>query len=95
MSEVTLESLAERITVLEREVAVLKGGGVDPPGTVGDEQSDDPRAVARWIATFDAIPALRMSAAEEAAWRAARAEQGRSDAARIERLAADFPGAAG
>ena len=37
-----------------------------------DEQSDDPAAVARWIAAFDAIPALPMTPAEEAAWHAAR-----------------------
>ncbi len=44
----------------------------DPPGTAGDPQSDDPEAVARWIAEFDAIPPLQMTPAEEADWRSAR-----------------------
>jgi hypothetical protein len=39
---------------------------------VGDEQSDDPDAVAAWLAAFDAIPPLRMTADEEAAWLADR-----------------------
>lgn len=67
----------------------------DPPGTLGDEQSDEPGAAARWIAAFDAVPPLQMSPEEEAVWRSARVEQSRCDAARIERLAAGFPGAAG
>jgi hypothetical protein len=70
-------------------------GYADPPGTIGDEQADDSESVARWLAAFNAIPPLAMSPEEEAAWRAARAEQKRIDTARIERLAAGFSGAAG
>jgi hypothetical protein len=39
------------------------------------EQDDDPEAKARWIAAFDAIPPIRMTAEEEAAWQAARKAQ--------------------
>lgn len=58
----------------------------DPPGTLGDEQSDDPVALADWLAAFDALPALRASPEDEAALRAARAEQSKLDVARIKRL---------
>jgi hypothetical protein len=34
--------------------------------------SDDPAAIARWIAEFDAIPPWEMTPAEEAEWQAAR-----------------------
>ena len=40
-----------------------------------DNQADDPESIARWIAEFDAIPPLEMSAAEEAEWQAARQAQ--------------------
>lgn len=65
----------------------------DPPGTLGDEQSDDPVALAEWLAAFDALPAAVASPKDEAALRAARAEQCKLDAARIQRLAAGFDGA--
>lgn len=83
MSALTLETVAERLEALERKVASLLAGGDDPPGTVGNEPSDDPRAVAAWIAAFDAIPPLQMTPEEEAAWRAARtAQHATDDAAR-------------
>ena len=94
MAELTLESLAERVAALEQEVAILKHVNSDPPGTLGDEQSDDPEAVARWVAAFEAIPPLTMSAEEEAAWRAARESQKQVDAARFDGFAAGLSGAA-
>ena len=41
-------------------------------GMTEEEQSDDPEAIARWLAAFDAIPPWQMSAEEEAEWQAAR-----------------------
>jgi hypothetical protein len=41
-------------------------------GMVEEEQSDDPEAIAKWLAEFDAIPPWQMSAEEEAEWQAAR-----------------------
>jgi hypothetical protein len=66
----------------------------DPPGTLGDEQSDDPVALAEWLAAFDALPAMIASREDEAAFRAARAEQQTLDTARVARLAAGFDGTA-
>jgi len=37
-----------------------------------EEQSNDPEAIARWLAEFDAIPPWQMTAEEEAEWQAAR-----------------------
>jgi predicted RNase H-like HicB family nuclease len=65
-------------------------GGWDPPGTGGDEQSDDPEAVSRWIEAFEAIPPLQMSAAEEAEWRATRTSRKCADLQSIEQLAASL-----
>lgn len=48
---------------------------LEQPWTVeaeGDLAGDDPASIARWLAYFDALPPLRMSDAEEAAWQAAR-----------------------
>ncbi len=72
MTQLTLEAVAERLDALERKVAEIVRLGDDPPGTTGDEQSDDPQAVARWIAAFDALPPLQMTPDEETAWRANR-----------------------
>jgi hypothetical protein len=47
----------------------------EPAGTTGDEQEDDPESIARWIAEFDSIPPLELTAEEEAERRAARAAQ--------------------
>ena len=69
MTQLTLEAVAERLEALERKVAELTKPAIRP-GTVGDEQSDDPQAVARWVAAFDAIPPLQMTPDEEAASRA-------------------------
>jgi hypothetical protein len=47
----------------------------EAPGVHGmseEGQSDDPEAIARWLAEFDAIPPWQMSAEEEAEWQAAR-----------------------
>ena len=35
-------------------------------------QSNDPKAIARWLAEFDAIPPWQMTVKEEADWQAAR-----------------------
>lgn len=40
-----------------------------------DAQAKDPAAIARWIAEFQAIPPLQMSAEEETEWQAARSAQ--------------------
>ncbi len=44
-----------------------------------EEQSNDPEAIARWLAAFDAIPPWQMTAAEEAEWQAAPVRQGVHD----------------
>ena len=95
MTLLTLEAVAERLEALERKVAGLVPNDADPPGTVGDEQCDDPEAVARWVAAFDAIPPLQMMPEEEASWEAARTEQKKIDAAAFDKWAAELPGAAG
>ncbi len=63
--------------------------------TTGDEQADDPESIARWLAAFDAIPPLEMTAEEEAEWRAAREAQKAFEIARFEehgrRIEALFP----
>ena len=48
---------------------------VEDPDTDDDNQADDPESIARWIAEFDAIPPLEMTAEEEAEWQAARKAQ--------------------
>ncbi len=50
--------------------ALLKTNGMSE-----EEQGDDPKSIARWIAEFDAIPPLQMTPQEEAEWRAARHDQ--------------------
>ncbi len=37
-----------------------------------EKQSNDPEAIARWLAAVDAIPPWEVSAEEEAEWEAAR-----------------------
>ena len=64
MNELTLESLAKRLDTLERQISRLLPTDADPPGTGGDEQSDDPEAVSHWLATFDAIPPATMTVDE-------------------------------
>jgi hypothetical protein len=91
----TLESLALRVEALERKLSSLTAVVEDPPGTVGDAQSDDAEAVARWIAAFDAIPPMQMTPDEEAAWQSARLAQKQIDADAIDRLSRSLPGAAG
>jgi hypothetical protein len=93
MTDLTLETLAERVEALERKLAQLTLSD-DPPGTTGDEQSNDAEAVVRWLAEFDAIPPLQMTPDEEAAWRAARASQKQTDTAARDRLTQGLPGAA-
>ena len=68
MAQLTLEAVAERLDALERKVVELTKPTIQP-GT-GDRDADDPQAVARWVAAFDAIPPLQMTPEEEAAWRA-------------------------
>jgi hypothetical protein len=55
MAELTLEAIARRVEVLERKLSAFEAPDADPPGTTGDEHSNDPEAVARWVAAFDAI----------------------------------------
>ena len=52
-------------------VVVIRGCVPDFVGTTGDEQADDPESIAKWIASFDAIPPLEMTREEEAEWQAA------------------------
>ena len=40
-----------------------------------NDQPDDPETIARWLAEFEAIPPLEMTAEEEAEWQAARKAQ--------------------
>ena len=44
-----------------------------------EKPSNDPEAIARWLAAFDAIPPCEMSAEEEAEWLAAPGRQGVHD----------------
>ena len=59
----------------------------EPFGMTDDEQSDDPEAIACWIAEFNAIPPLQMTPAEEAEWQAARKAQKELDLAKFEERA--------
>lgn len=93
MPELTLEAIAERLTALERTVSRLLPPDTEPPGTVGDEQPDDPEAIARWLAAFDAVPPVTMTPDEEAAWQAARRNhQKQADTVAFGRFAAALPG---
>ena len=53
-------------------VVVAPAGPSEVHGMAEVEQSDDPGAIARWLAEFDAIPPWQMSVEEEAEWQAAR-----------------------
>ena len=53
-------------------VVVIREPAVQVLGLGDEEQGDDPESIARWIASFDAIPPLEMTPEEEADWRAAR-----------------------
>ncbi len=44
-------------------------------GSNDDVESTNPAAIARWIAEFQAVPPLEMTAEEEAEWQAARQAQ--------------------
>jgi hypothetical protein len=76
-------------------VVVIRDDLPDFVGTTGDEQADDPESIARWIAHFDAIPALEMTPEEEAEWKAAREAQKAFELANFEararRIEALFP----
>lgn len=54
--------------------------------TPGDMLGDDPAAIARWIAAYDALPPLRMTEDEEEEWRAARRDMKARTVAQMERL---------
>jgi len=92
MNELTLESLSKRLDTLERQVNLLLPKDSDPPGTGGDEQSNEPEAINRWLAAFDAIPPATITSAEEAAWQAARVKRKNADKAAIDQIAADISG---
>ena len=66
MADLTLESLAKRLDTLERQISLLLPMDPDLPGTAGDEQTNDPEAISRWVAAFDAIPPATMTVEEEA-----------------------------
>ncbi len=89
-------SLTVRLTG-RKDAVLLSPGSVLPDllVTTGDEQADDPESIARWIAAFDAIPPLEMTAGEEAEWRAAREAQKAFEMAKFEehgrRIEALFP----
>jgi hypothetical protein len=53
-------------------VVVIPEKSPEVYGILEEEQSDDPGAIARWLAAFDAIPPWQMSTEEEAEWQAAR-----------------------
>jgi hypothetical protein len=53
-------------------VVVTPGKSLEVYGMSEEEQSNDPEAIARWLAEFDAIPPWQMTAEEEAEWQAAR-----------------------
>ncbi len=76
-------------------VVVLRATISEPLGATGDEQADDTESVARWIAAFDAIPPLEMTAEEEELWRRAREDQKSSEIAgfdeKARRIEALFP----
>ena len=56
-----------------------------------DLLGDDPDSISRWIASFDALPPLRMSEAEEAEWQAARRGLGSDTVAKMNSLIGDRP----
>ena len=62
-------------TVQIQPVSAVNGTDDDDLGIPEDEQADDPESIARWVAEFDAIPALEMTTEEEAEWQAARSAQ--------------------
>ncbi len=76
-------------------VLVMRATVSEPLGATGDEQADDPESVERWIAAFDAIPPLEMTAEEEERWRSAREDHKSSEIAgfdeRARRIEALFP----
>ena len=53
-------------------VVVTLGKSPAVSGMPEEEQSNDPEAIARWLAEFDAIPPWQMTAEEVAEWQAAR-----------------------
>jgi hypothetical protein len=63
-----------------------------PADSEGDVWGTDPVAIARWMAQFDALPALRMSETEEAHWQDARRQMRDYTLARMqERSVEDRP----
>jgi len=58
----------------------------DPPGTLGDEQPNDPEAIARWIAEWRSIPAAAITPEEEADWLEYRKKQRTLDDAKMDAL---------
>jgi hypothetical protein len=56
-------------------VVVMRELNAEPAATTGDEQADDPESIAQWLAAFDSILPVELTAEEEAEWRAALAAQ--------------------
>jgi hypothetical protein len=53
--------------IVEPERTNQLGGGLTE-----EDQPEDPEAIKKWLAEFDAIPPLEMTPEEEAEWQAAR-----------------------
>jgi len=90
----TLEGKAQGVEVVRLTIPTFSQEA-DLTGTTGDEQTDDPEAVARWVAAFDAIPPLQMTTEEETAWKLARTSQSVADRLSVDRLVAELPGTTG
>ena len=56
-------------------------------GMSEDEQGDDAESIARWVAAFDAVPPLKMTPEEEAAWQSARSERREAEIATFDQRA--------
>ncbi|MBC7818774.1 MAG: hypothetical protein IAG10_17935 [Planctomycetaceae bacterium] len=69
-------SEGSRLIVCELDEATPRANGEEIVGMTEEEQGDDPESIAKWIADFDAIPPLEMSAEDEAAMWAWRKQVG-------------------
>ena len=56
-----------RLVVCELDETGLRTNCDEIVGMTEEQQGDDPQSIARWLAKFDSIPPLEMSADEEAA----------------------------
>lgn len=63
-----------------RGTSANQGRFLDSKTQGDDDVADDAESIARWIDEFDAIPAMQMTADEEAQWMAARRAQKEKEA---------------